>query len=245
MIVDNKDLAHDKATRAGYAAIGVWLEEQCRVLPPGTRLPSETQLAKQFEVSRMTARHALETLRNRGLIERRHGSGSFVALPALHRQESVLRSFSEEIQRRGETPSSMILDQSLGTAPNQALLMNLDPREPLVRIDRVRCSNGEPLAREVAYLPGRFKEVLSIDLTSRSLHEALANLGVKLSRATGYITSRLATAEECAILRQHEPIALLVESRILTDVSGEPVESTETVYVGARWAIDTSATVVR
>ena len=43
-----------------YQEISDWLTAQCATLPPGSAVPSEAQLAEQFKVSRMTARHALE-----------------------------------------------------------------------------------------------------------------------------------------------------------------------------------------
>ena len=45
----------------------------------GKRLPSETELAKRFGVSRPTASRALRDLQHLGLIERRAGSGSYVS----------------------------------------------------------------------------------------------------------------------------------------------------------------------
>jgi GntR family transcriptional regulator len=48
-------------------------------LPPGTRLRSEQDLAEYYEVARGTIRRAMKVLRERGLIETRHGYGTFVA----------------------------------------------------------------------------------------------------------------------------------------------------------------------
>src|SRR6478735_1460328 len=45
---------------------------------PGSRLPSEIQLVKQFEVSRPTVARALRDLETKGLIERRAGSGTYI-----------------------------------------------------------------------------------------------------------------------------------------------------------------------
>lgn len=44
----------------------------------GQKLPSDMQIAKQFEASRPTVAKALNSLRDKGLIERRVGSGSYV-----------------------------------------------------------------------------------------------------------------------------------------------------------------------
>ena len=58
-------------------------------LPPGSRIPYEHQLMKQFGCSRMTVSKALNDLSSRGLIVRRHRAGSFVASPSV--EHSILR----------------------------------------------------------------------------------------------------------------------------------------------------------
>jgi DNA-binding GntR family transcriptional regulator len=45
--------------------------------PPGSRLPSETELAFQYGVSRVTIRHAISSLSDEGLVEAVHGRGTF------------------------------------------------------------------------------------------------------------------------------------------------------------------------
>lgn len=54
-------------------------------LQPGDKLPSMKELAKQFGVSRPTVREALSSLQARGLIELRHGDGTFVGRADLNR----------------------------------------------------------------------------------------------------------------------------------------------------------------
>ena len=63
------------------------------VLPPGERLPSEAELARRFGVATVTAREALESLRDRGLVETRRGrgGGSFVQPVRDHRPLVDLR----------------------------------------------------------------------------------------------------------------------------------------------------------
>lgn len=45
----------------------------------GDRIPSERELALNFEVSRMTLRQAVQTLVDEGILERRIGAGTYVA----------------------------------------------------------------------------------------------------------------------------------------------------------------------
>jgi GntR family transcriptional regulator len=229
------------ASRARYRDIEDWLRRQCASLPPGSPLPTELELAERFEVSRMTARHAFQELAQQGLIERRRGAGSFVLPAALHRQESVLHSFTEDMRSRGLEPSSRLLRAEVGAAPAQAAALGLPPSAWIVMIERVRCADGVAVALESAALPGEFAPVLQADLEHGSLHQALADLGRQMGRATGFVTARLATTEEARLLGLEVPAALLVENRLITDVSGRPVESTQTAYVASRWAIDTGS----
>ncbi len=59
-------------------------------LQPGEKLPSESNLAKQFSVSVFTIREALRILADEGIVERRHGSGTYVTTPAGGRHVAIL-----------------------------------------------------------------------------------------------------------------------------------------------------------
>ncbi|MGJ3508487.1 GntR family transcriptional regulator [Enemella sp. A6] len=225
-----------------YKVIEAWLEEQCRLLGPGSPLPSEKQLSEKFRVSRMTVRHAMQGLTSSGRIERRQGRGTFVGSPDVHRQESVLCSFSQEMAQRGIRVTSRVLATDVGVCPTVAAIMGLPTDAWVVTVDRVRLADGVPLAREQVFLPRKYQDVLERDLANGSLHEALLDLGVAFAGATAAVTARLATDEELGLLNIAGPAAVLVESRLTTDVDAEVVAHAETTYVGSRWAIGTSTT---
>lgn len=68
--------------------------------PEGTKIASENELAKQFHVSRVVIREALQILRSEKLVVTRHGVGSFVANPNnfLHPDSSL--QLSVEVYQR-------------------------------------------------------------------------------------------------------------------------------------------------
>src|SRR3954465_1218614 len=68
-----------------YDQIAVRLRREIAsgALPPGSRLPSERDLARALEVSRPSVREAIAALKNDGLVETRAGAGSFVSADAL------------------------------------------------------------------------------------------------------------------------------------------------------------------
>ena len=72
MSVEFAPLLIEPAYRKVAAAIGARVLS--RALRDGERLPSETELARQFGVNRSTVREALRELESRGLVQRRPGS---------------------------------------------------------------------------------------------------------------------------------------------------------------------------
>lgn len=62
---------------------------------PGDRLPSETKLVNQYGIARLTVREALQQLVNEGLIEKRHGKGSFCKNAAVRKKIDVLLNMTD------------------------------------------------------------------------------------------------------------------------------------------------------
>lgn len=176
----------DDAARPRYLEIGEWLTAECDRLPVGTLLPSEPQLAERFGVSRMTARHAPESLREAGRIERRRGVGSFVAGPQLHRRDAALRSLSEEVAVRGMSAGSIVLEASMVVRPAEAAALGLDPKRPLVYVDRVRLADGVPMARERVHMPERYRA---------AAESAVAAGADYIKTSTGFYTGKLQHGE--------------------------------------------------
>jgi GntR family transcriptional regulator len=87
-----------------YERIRADLESQVRsgILRPGAQIPSESALAEQYGVTRMTVRQALEQLSSDGVLVERRGLGTFVAEPrATYRKLNRLSSFRDEVGVEG------------------------------------------------------------------------------------------------------------------------------------------------
>ncbi len=79
------------------------------VLKPDDRVPSETQLAKTFNTSRMTANRALKELNDEGRIVRVQGVGTFVARPGPDTAHIEIINIADQIAEQGGIHSSQIL----------------------------------------------------------------------------------------------------------------------------------------
>src|SRR5262249_33704244 len=96
-----------------HGQIEDWLADAIATgrLAPGDRLPTEQDLAEWLGVSRMTLRHALAQLAQRGLVTRSVGrsGGTFVAEPKVEQDLTVLVGFSEQLRRHGLVAGARVL----------------------------------------------------------------------------------------------------------------------------------------
>lgn len=124
-----------------------------RDLGPDAAIPSERELMSTYDVSRATVRRAIESLIIDGLLTRIHGKGTFVARPRLE-SRLHLASFSQDMRRRGLTPSTVLLGVSADRPPAEvAAALELGSADLAWRVDRVRLADGQPIALENGWYP--------------------------------------------------------------------------------------------
>lgn len=131
------------------------------------KLPSEFLLSKQLGVSRATLREALRILEEENIVVRRHGVGTFVnPKPIFSSGIEQLRSVTYMIEESGKKAGSNYLSTAvyLPTSDEKKSFAPLDLRE-IVKIERVRTANGEPVVFCVDKIPGG---IIPIEL----VHEA-------------------------------------------------------------------------
>jgi GntR family transcriptional regulator len=213
----------------------------------GDALPSDADLCAEFGVSRMTARNAMQRLAEEGLLIRAPGRGSFIAEPPVHRRANRLMTFSDEMRRRGMTPvSTLILREVRPSSAVEAADLGLEPGEPVVVVRRLRSADGRPMAIETAVMDRRVEAaVMTADLVTGSLHEALRRAGHVLHRGAATIRAEAARGEDAAALGVRLGSPLLVERRVIRDVAGRRIEATESRYPADRYALDVSFDVDR
>jgi GntR family transcriptional regulator len=215
------------------------LEAYIASLSPGDLLPSERALSNHYGVARMTVRQEIERLAAKGIVLRMHGRGTFVAEPKFV-QSARLTSFSEDMRARGMTPGSSVLERSVLPANEfVASHLEVDTDTPVVKIDRVRSADGEPMAFERAYLPSaRFPGLETEDLAGRSLYELLRERwGVVVESADQIVTGVALSADEAELLgtTEHQPAFLI--QRTTRDAGGLVIEYVRSLYRTDRYDI--------
>jgi len=133
------------------------LQKQLDDLPDAIgRLPSETEIAGLFDVSRVTVRQALSSLERKGLIIRKHGLGTFVNRGALEIQTRLDESieFGELIRRSGHRSDlSLVRVQRGPTSPAIAERLQIDPQADTLTIYKIFTADQIPVIYCVNVIP--------------------------------------------------------------------------------------------
>lgn len=153
-------------------------------------LPSEAQLRERFDISRVTARQALQKLVDDGLIEKRQGKGSYVAGAPLQHRLGQLRGFYDDLVCQGASPQTELLDFA-------AQAEGVPATDLSTRLTRLYRIDGEPIALVRAWLPA---EALALGRTAaeRTTIYGLVEDGLGRRIARAQTTVRALTPDAAA-----------------------------------------------
>lgn len=206
-------------------------------IAPGTRLEDEVSMAARLKVSRPTARRAMETLTNRGLIIRRRGAGTQVTPMRVHRPMS-LTSLNDDLEKSGAGPRTSVLDwQTEGATPGVAAALGIEPGSEVVYFKRLRMLRDEPLALMQNWLPPSLAPSRS-ELESGGLYAYLRERDVKVAVGYQQIGARLATVDEGRLLNEPAGAALLTMQRTAYDEQHKAIEFGMHVYRASMYSYD-------
>lgn len=195
---------------------------------PGQMLPSENELAVEYNVSQGTVRKALIALETDRMIVRRQGVGTFVAR---HSRDQALYQFFRmvDLDDNRLIPASLVLSQRTQRATReQATLLALHPATMVHAIVRVRSFADQAAIFERIFVPVALMPDLKVETRAEMDDEMYViyqeKFGISIVRAVERLAAVAATAEEAKRLHLKPGAPLLEISRVAIDVSGRPVE---------------------
>lgn len=193
---------------------------------PGDRLPPEKELAEHYGISRMTLRQALTELAAEGLIERRHGSGTFVrehAGPIVHDLSAPL-VFAAKMREQGLRlrPRLVHLERTTSVPGRVRRALSLPVDEPAVHILRVFESARSPIELVHHWLdPRRFGRLTTTMLKTTSLTTTLAQqFGVVEAEADVQLEAVECEPSESSLLKVEPGSPLVSLARTVYESDG-------------------------
>ncbi len=146
--------------------------------PIGGRMPTESELAGHFEVSRVTIRRALDMLVQDGYVESKQGSG-YTVLTLSPASDTCLTSFTDAMLRAGHEPTSRFVsldhfnpgDTEIAALPSE---MN---DAPMTRLIRLRLVDGTPRMLVMTYAPSQLlKDATAADFPETGPEQSILRI---------------------------------------------------------------------
>lgn len=203
----------------------------------GDRLPSERELAIQFSVSRMTLRQAIQTLADEGILERKIGSGTYVARKKVQEKMTGTTSFTDIMLSQNRVPSSRTVSYYVAKPSSSEMeKLKLKENEQIVRMERVRFADDLPICFEITSVPYSLVDQYSKAEITNSFYKTLEEKGDnKIGHANQTISAMLASEQIADYLKIKRGDAILRLRQISYFENGTPFEYVRTQYVGNRF----------
>lgn len=202
-------------------------------LKANVALPSERELATQYQMSRDTVRKAIRFLEQQGVLYSEQGRGTFVAPTAVREMSRYLDSFSLDTQKRGGTAGQkVILVEQVPASIAVAGVLEIEPRRLITRVKRIRTVDDVRIGIHDAFLalPGA---LTAEDLVrSGSLYALLAaKFNLHAIEGLESVGAVAANTEDAGLLGVSVGDPLLLCERITLSDRRQPFEYCEMKYV--------------
>lgn len=202
----------------------------------GQRLPSERDLADDFGVSRMTLRQAINLLTEEGILDRRVGSGTYVAS---HRVQDKMRgttSFTEIIRSQHKIPSSKLISYQKKLASETEInQLQLTSTDYVIRMERIRYADEVPLVFEVASIPEKLICHVNREAVTEHFFQTLIENGHEIGKSQQTIYAKNASDRVAKFLNISKGHAVLALTQVSYFTDGQPFEYVRSQYVGDRF----------
>jgi GntR family transcriptional regulator len=202
--------------------------------PPGAPLPAQRELVEEFDVSLMTVRQAIQALEADGLLETRHGVGTFVRQPAFSYGLTGLRSLSQELVEQGIALETEVLGAEPVDPPaDVGARLRVPEGGRVLAVERLRSAGGSPLLLQTSYLaPGPGSRIDVEQLRRRSLYRLLEELGTPVREASETIRAVALTGPQADVLGLPPGSPALLSCRLSRGDGGTPLVDDRALLVG-------------
>lgn len=193
---------------------------------PNEMIPSETQLAETYKITRTTVRRSISELVSENLLRKVHGKGTFVSLKPVSYSMWNFNSFTDYVQKKGKSPTSKILS---------AEVIHIDGKE-YYKLERARgVKDGDEIhyiTVDTSCIPlDLFPGIMNYDFEIRSLYDVMRKeYGIVPSIVELSIKPHIIDHRIAHVFGINENISLLMVIGQVSNADNVPVEMTQVIY---------------
>jgi GntR family transcriptional regulator len=194
--------------------------------PPSTALPKEEALVALFGVARATVRRALADLESEGLVQRRHGTGTFVRKGLSNGAGAPTLSYLDELRETATITKVQVVSlETLPPPPWISAVLNISHTDVAVRAIRLRLSGDIPVMATEAWVRKDIGlSITTAKLKKHAMYEILMAQGVEFGRVVQVISAESADPAKAELLKCELSTALIRLTRLLHDREGRPIQ---------------------
>jgi GntR family transcriptional regulator len=225
-----------------YLRIRSWLQENIAKgnISPGERLPTEEELARIFQVNRMTVRKAIDELVSEQMVTRRPGIGTFLLARAPRQYTYTIGNLSgliNDLKSCGlESEIINIKKERIRSEERIRSLLNLKKDESVLFILRVVIAQNEPIVLSRSYLQyNAYKALMKMDL-KEGLYDLLTNrYKAQIHHSSDIFSVIMPDKKEIELFNHHyEGPCIKLESVVL-DPRDRPVGVFQALFRGDKY----------
>jgi len=211
------------------------------------KLPSENNLCKIYDVSRITVRQAMDLLEQKGLIYTVHGKGTFVKFPVISQQLFKIVNFSKILQDQGLTGHTIVhaYTNDIKIDEKTENIMKTSQFGHLSRLELVGFAQGIPIVYYNSLLRkdlGTKMHKHALELMEQgnpfSTYDILHIAKVRVGKISQIIRACNAGQEIANILKVPQEMAIFVLESVIFDINKVPIEHKLGYYRGDKFSFE-------
>lgn len=206
----------------------------------GSRMPTEQELSAQYNVSRITARRALDELSEGEMVERRRRTGTTVIFrPPAKPIEGNIEQALDTLLAFGQSTDVKLLEfERIAARPPIDAALEVPPGSEVLRVVRVRSLDGVPIGQLTSHIPAaRAGAITPERLETTPILTLIEQGGARLGSARQTISATLADPALAEALQAEIGSPILRVSRTVIDDAGRPVQHLLAQYRPDRYQI--------
>ena len=199
-------------------------------LKVGEKLPSEFELMKDFNVSRVTIRGAISELVTDGLLVRSQGKGTFVAPQKKLQSANDTTGLTDSCRQAGKVLKSQVLSVEYAYPTHaDSEFLAVDESQQVIEIKRLRYIDGHPSILETLYFPRKYDFLLHENLEG-SVFSILHAHGITVHNSRRTLEISNASSNEAGLLEIKRNSPLLLFRDYQSDSQGNPLFVCKQLY---------------